>query len=149
MTDKAHFTRDEFANKNICEEQNPWFQKNYYIHKIVLWCDFWANGVIGSFFFSKRVVFVNGQCYKWITEKCLYLTVEVIDRDDCYFYRKKQRVTQYVKIWISSSLSLMWHNLKSYVSRVTMKNKIPTEIDELEAVCLSDFPKMFSIFLFS
>jgi hypothetical protein len=53
-----------------------------------MWCGFWAQGIIGSFFFedsSGNSVTVNGECYRNMISSFLWKELEGLDISNCYF----------------------------------------------------------------
>ena len=63
-------------------------EKPLYPQRVTVWCDFWAGGIIGPYFFESEAgaaVSVNGLRYRTMINEFLWPELEDIDVDDVYF----------------------------------------------------------------
>lgn len=93
FSDEAHFTMDGFVNKQNCRiwgDENPRVihEKSLHPPKVTVWCAFWANGIIGPFFFENdagNAVTVNAERYQSMLRDFLWTQLSHIDVSDVYF----------------------------------------------------------------
>ena len=96
MSDEAHFHLGGYVNKQdrrILGLENPKMiiEKPFYPQCVTVWCDFWARGIIGPYFFFENeavaAVLVNRLRYRTMINEFLWPGLEDMDMDDVYFHQ--------------------------------------------------------------
>ena len=72
FSDEAHFDLGGYINNQNCciyctENQHAYIEKPTHTKRVIVWCEFWSRGIIGSFFFENKqgeAVTVNGDSYR-------------------------------------------------------------------------------------
>ena len=93
MSDEAHFHLGGYVSKQNCHiwgSENPKMsiEKPLYPQRVIVWCNFWAGGIIGPYFFGNKAeaaVSVNGLRYRIMINAFLWPELEDMDVDDVYF----------------------------------------------------------------
>ena len=63
-------------------------EMHLYPQRVIVWCGFWAGGIIGNYFFENEAgaaVSVNGLRYRTMINEFLCPELEDIDVDNVYF----------------------------------------------------------------
>lgn len=93
FSDEAHFWLNGYVNKQNCRiwgAENPREILEVEMHplKVTVWCAFWANGVIGPYFFEDedgRRLNVNKQRYQTMLRDYFWPKLDGIDISNVYF----------------------------------------------------------------
>lgn len=93
FSDEAHFHLGGFVNKQNCRiwaAENPRtiVEKPLYPQKVTVWCAFFANGIIGPYFFENDTgnsVTVTGERYRAMIVNFLWPQLNAIDVEDLWF----------------------------------------------------------------
>ena len=79
FSDEAYFHLGGYVkkqNSRICDSENPKMiiEKLLYSQRVIVWCGFWAGGIIGPYVFGDEtgaVVSVNGLRYRTMINEFL------------------------------------------------------------------------------
>ncbi|CAK9817074.1 Transposable element Tc3 transposase [Anthophora quadrimaculata] len=90
---EAHFTMDGVVSKENCviwgnENPRDIREKSLRSQKVAVWCAFWANGIIGPFFFEDNAgnaVTATAEHYQSMLSDFLWPELNPIDVSDVYF----------------------------------------------------------------
>lgn len=93
FSDEAHFCLNGFVNKHNCRiwaDENPQVihESPLYPEKVTVWCGFWAQGVIGPYFFEDddgNRVTVNGERYRNMLVEYLWPELRNGDINNVFF----------------------------------------------------------------
>lgn len=93
FSDEAHFHLDGFVNRQNCRiwgSENPHVivQKQMHPQRVTVWCGFWAEGIIGPYFFQNeagQAVTVNGARYRNMITRFFLAELEDIDVEAMWF----------------------------------------------------------------
>lgn len=93
FSDEAHFDLNGYVNKQNCRiwgEENPRIiqEQQFYPQRVTVWCSFWAEGVIGPYFFEGedgKALTVNGNRYREMVTNFLWSRLERMDLQDIWF----------------------------------------------------------------
>ena len=93
LSDEAHFHLDGFVNRQNCrvwgsEKPRVISEKQTHPQRVAVWCGFWPEGVIGSYFFENeagQAATVNGARYRDTITQFFPPKLDDIDVADTWF----------------------------------------------------------------